>query len=344
MANNEFDKDKSLKSVFDGFISAYAGRKTDVAFSDWLAEKLCQELPELGQDAGTQLANDIIEAVAGYDKMLDDLNQAIEDGQSKDEWLAEHLAEAYDGMPIDAAGEALQRMEEDLISSNIELAGEIDKSTVAGLPVAEPEHSEWNHYRVKNIVKNIGEHVNAAALFAAANALDRHLQGEDSGGISAVIKDAFHGGLEASPEEVKAVVAGTVRVAAERGLMDAMPSDMPIEAIGDMAGVAVEGAKALCDAANGDITLAEALDKAGRAGVAATCRTGAEYLRGAMMRLPGGPIIVDLLGGMLEHLVSSEFIGNVYTTVRRLAVATWEGVKQSTTVKVLVGVKRTILN
>ncbi len=42
MANNEFDKDKSLKSVFDGFISAYAGRKTDVAFSDWLAEKLCQ--------------------------------------------------------------------------------------------------------------------------------------------------------------------------------------------------------------------------------------------------------------------------------------------------------------
>lgn len=344
MDNNEFEKDKSLKSVLESFISSYANRNADVAFSDWLAERLRQEMPELEQDAGTQLANDIIEAVAGYDKMLEDLNQAVEVGQSKEEWLSEHLAEVYNSMPIDAAGEALKRMEEDLISSNMELMGEIDKSGIAGLPVAEPERGEWNHYRVKDTVNNIGKQANAAVLFAAANALDRHLQGEKIGGINAVIKDAFQGGIEASPEEVKAVVAGTVRVAAERGLVDAMPSDMPIEVIGDMAGVAVEGAKALCDAANGDITLAEALDKTSRAGVAATCRTGAGYLRGAMMRLPGGPIIVDLLGGMLDHLESSEFIGNVYTAVRGLAVATWEGLKQSKTVKLLGRVKRTILN
>lgn len=344
MNNNEFEKDTSLRSVLGGFIGSYANRDTDVAFPDWLAERLRQELPELEQDASARLANDIIGAIAGYDKTLHDLNRAVEAGQPKEEWLSEQLEEAYADMPLNAAGEALQRMETDLLSSNMRLMGGINQSSTGGATVAETEPGEWNRYAIKAKVYNIGKLLQDGALFAAANALNRHIEGENAGDINAIVKDALQGGLKASPEEVKAVVAGAIQIAVEKGLIDMMPSDMPMEVIGDWAGAVVEAAEALYDAANGDISLTEALDKAGRAIVAAGCRGGAGYLHGKLMGLPGGPILVDLLGGLLDHLESPEFFENVYTTIRDLAVATWEGIKRSNTVKALNEMKQALLN
>lgn len=341
MNNNEFEKDTSLGSVLGGFIGSYANRDTNVAFPDWLADRLRQELPELEQDASARLANDIIGAIAGYDKTLHDLNRAVEAGQSKEEWLSEQLEEVYAGMPLNAAGEALQRMEIDLLSSNMQLMGGSNQSAPGGTSAAETESGEWNRYSIKAKIYNIGRQLQAAVLFAAANALNRHLHGEDAGKINAIIRDALQGALKASPEEVKAVVAAAIQVAAEKGFKDILPSNTPIEVICDLAGAAVEAAEALYDAANGDISLTEALDRAGRAVVAAGCRYGAGYLREKLVRLPCGPILVDLLGGLLDHLESPKFFENVYATIRDLAVATWEGIIQSTTVEVIKeGVRR----
>lgn len=167
-------------------------------------------------------------------------------------------------------------------------------------------------------------------LSAAANAMTRKLQDGEAGGISAVINDALQGGLQSEPEEVKAVVSGAVRAAAERGLTEILPQDTSVEVIGGFAGAAVEGAMALCDAANGTISMTEAMDRTGRAGVAAGCRIGAELLRGKVASIPVvGPIFVDLLGGLFDHLESSTFVNDVYTAVRNTAVATWNGVKES---------------
>lgn len=338
MSNNEFEKDTSMRNVLSGFIGSYAHRDTDVAFPDWLADRLRQELPELEQGASARLANDIIGAIAGYDKTLHELNRAVEAGQPKEEWLSEQLEEVCAGIPLNAAGEALLHMEIDLVSSNMQLMGGIDQSSTGGTSAAETEPSEWNRYGIKAKIYNIGKMLQAAVLFAAANALNRHLHGEDAGAINAVIKDVLYGAMKASPEEVKAVVAAAIQIAAEKGFMD---MDIPLEIIGDWAGAVVEAAEALYDAANGDISLTEALDKAGRAMVAAGCRGGAGCLHGKLICLPGGPILVDLLGGLLDHLESPEFFENVYTTIRDLAIATWEGIMQSTTVEVIKeGVRR----
>ena len=127
MEKNEFEKNITLKDILGGFIQAYTRRDTDMAFPDWLADRLRQELPEMAPETSVRLANDIIGAVAGYDQTLRDLNQAIEAGQSKEEWLAEQLEKIYDDMPTDAAGESLLRMEAELVSSNMQLMGETDR-------------------------------------------------------------------------------------------------------------------------------------------------------------------------------------------------------------------------
>ena len=338
MDNNRFENDTSLRGTLDGFIRSYAQRDTGMAFPDWLADRLRQELPELKPDASVRLVEDITKAVAGYDQTLRDLNQAVESGQSKEEWFSEQLARVYEDMPPDAAGESLQRMEAELVSSNMRLMGEIEPAQTGEIITADGETAptEWNKYSLKAKANSIGQQLNSIALTAVAGAMNRNLNGDNTA-ISEVITDAFQTGLRSSPEEVKAVVAGAVRASAERGLIDALSADTPIEVIGDLAGAAVEGAEALCDAASGNITMTEALDKVGRAGVAAGCRAGAGVLRKSIASLPGGPVLTDLLGGLIDHVASSKFINNVYTAVRGAAVATWEGLKQS---KIVNGLKR----
>lgn len=325
MKKNSAEKDLVLKNMLDSFIRSYAQRDTDMAFPDWLANRLRQELPEMEPEASVRLAGDIIEAIAGYDQALHNLNQAIESGQSKEEWLSEQLEKAYEGMPIDAVGETLQRMEVELAVSNMQLMGEADSSAAEELSEVETEPVEWNEYSVRAKTYSIGQQLDAMALSTAASALSRELTEEESEAGDAVA-NALHNGLKA---EVKAVVAGAVRVCAEKGLEKVLPSDAPVEVIGDLAGVAVEGAEALYDAANGDISATEAMDKVGRAGVAAGCRIGARKLKGWVLTLPYGPLVVDLLGGLFDHMETPQFINNVYTVVRDAAVATWEGLKKA---------------
>lgn len=179
MENNRQEKDMALKDMLGAFMCSYAQRDTDMAFPDWLANKLCQELG-LEPEAGARLADDIIGAVADYDQTLHALNQAIEAGQSKEEWLSEQLEAVYQDMPLDAAGKALQRMETGLAVSNTQLIGEIDGSAVTELPVAEAEPVEWNKYSVKAKANSIGQQINSMVLCAAANALDKKVNGEQA--------------------------------------------------------------------------------------------------------------------------------------------------------------------
>ena len=103
-----------------------------------------------------------------------------------------------------------------------------------------------------------------------------------------------------------------------------------METICDMAGVAVEGTEALADVASGKSTMIEAMDRTGRAAVAAGCRYCSGALKGFIITsVPFGPLVVKLLGGLFEHMESPRFFNNVYTTVRDLAVATWEGAKSA---------------
>lgn len=335
MENTNFAESRSLKDMLGGFIDSYAKRDANVDFSTWLSDKLCQEMPNMTSEESARLAGEIMAAVTDYNKTLQKLNEAIDSGCSKEEWLCEQLEEVYADMPPEEAGNALQRMENDLLTANMQLMGEIDQSVADGMSTVDSESVEWNRYILKDKAKNIGKQVANGVLFAAANALNQKQQGAETIEIGAVVNDALRGGLQASPDEVKAVVAGAVRVAAEKGLADYLSPDTPIEDIGDLAGVAVEGAEALSDAVNGKITTTEAMDRVGRAGVAAGCRVGARNLRGYLLGLPGGLILVDLLGGLLNHMEGSQFVDQVYTVVRGAAIATWEGIKQSKTVAAL---------
>lgn len=343
MDNGKF-AEETLKNILSSFIDSYAKRDKSIGFSEWLEDKLLQEMPDMTKEAGKKLAGEIIEAVADYDKTLDDLNRAIDAGQSKEEWFSEQMAESYADMPFDAVGDKLQQIENDFSSLNIELIREIDNTQVGGESIADNESVEWNEYSVKSKIHEIGKQIMLSGMAAAANAIKDKIQDGESVGIGDIVKETFQDGLKKDSGEVKAAVAGAVKVAAQKGLADILPTDTPTEIICDMAGAAVEGAEALFDAANGERTITEALDKIFRAVIVAGCRYSAKLLNGVVLSVPFGPILVDLLDGLFEHMEQPKFIENVYTVIRDAAVATWEGIKESRFIRSFERMKNKLLN
>lgn len=326
----EYTGNAALRNMMGDFISSYAQRDTTVDFSIWLSDKLRQELPDMTPEASSKLTAEIVAAVAGYDRTLHELNAAVAAGQPKEEWLSEQLEAAYQDIPVEEVGKALQQVEAELISSNRFIA-RIDPATVEDLGPIETESIEWNRYRIKAVANNIGRQANMLVLSAAVNAMSRKIQDGESGGLSAIITDALQGGLQSEPEEIKAVVSGAIRAATEKGLTDLLPQDTPTEVIGELSGVAMEGARALFGAASGSISTTEAMDMTGRATFAAACRLGSGTLREFVSEadLPGGTILVELFGFLCDCIESPEFIDEVYPAVRNAVITAWNRVNES---------------
>lgn len=321
-------RESSFKNILHNFISSCEGRDQGQDFSDWLADKLIQEVPDMSEETGRKLAREIIGGIDDYNKTLNELNDAIGAGQSKEEWFAERMGKAYAGMPFNNAGERFQQVEESLVTSNIQLMHEIDAEPADEINITETDQAGWNEYSVKDKVKKIGKQVELAGTAIVANVIKKKAERDEKVNIGDIVRETFQDGAIES-KEVKAAVAGAVKVAAMKGLENRLPADTPTEMICDMAGVAVEGAEALYDVANGEGTISDALDKIGRAGVAAGCRYGASMLKGFLLRQAWGGLLVDLLGGLLDHMKTPKFAENVYIVVHDAAIATWEGIKET---------------
>lgn len=340
----------SLKGILGSFMDSYAGRDVGLEFSGWLADKLCQKIQGLSKEAGGKLAAEIMEAVAAYDRTLDELNAAVKSGQSKEEWFAERLAEDYADMPAATAGEKLLQIEENVAVSNWQLMQEISETQTEdrvseGEVIKESKETsvEWNEYSVKNKAYEIAKQVVMTGTAVAANVIKERIQGEDAVDIGNVLKESLQDGLIKDSEEVKAVVAGAVKVAAEKGLDNIVPEDVTTDVIGAVAGAAVESAESLFDAATGKATMFEAVDRIGMATVAAGGRLAGKAFKGVLGKVPYvGRILVDAAGGLLDHLKSPRFAQNAYRTIRDMAVDTWEGVKQSCVGRVFAGLKKAV--
>lgn len=323
-------QEKVMNDVLGSFIGSYARRDKSIGFSDWLESRLRQEIPDMPKEASVKLAGEIIEAVTGYDQTLHELNTAIEAGQSKEEFFAERMAQSYADLPPEVAGERLQLIENGYTASNLQLIQELDATQQEDVPVVNANPVNWNEYSLKDKTYQIVKKVGLSGLAAAANALKYNMESTGAVGLKDGVSEALKESLKTDGQEVKAAVAGAVKVVVVKGLSDTLPSDTPTEAICDMAGAAVESAEALCDAANEKTTMTEALDKVGRAGVALGCRCCAVTLKGMLGRVPFvGPPLTVLLSGLFDHMEGPKFAENVYHVVHDTAVATFEGIKET---------------
>lgn len=224
-------KNTQLKDTLNSFITSYAERNSEVGFSEWLEQKLQQEIPSLSKEASKKLTEDIIQAVADHDSTLNDLNSAVESGQQTDEWLAENLEEEYKDMPQETVGEKLLQLESDYAASNIKLmengTNKLDETST----FAEDEQVSWDKYSLKSKIYDIGKQVAMNGIAITATALKNKVESGEELNIGDAVTETLQDGLIEDTSEVKAVVAGAMKAVAEKGIEKALPEDTPTEYI-----------------------------------------------------------------------------------------------------------------
>jgi hypothetical protein len=297
------DKNKNaLSDVIGSFIGDYAERDKAVIFADWLAERLQKEMSSLSAEQAQSLCADIIASVGEFDKTLEDLNKAIEAGQSKEEWLAERLIVATEEMSHEDAGNALTLIEQGLDDSNNQLMQNIGEEVV---DTKISKVVDWNKYSVKAKILEIGQQVLLNGMAATASAVKQNIEGEETVSASDVIKTALLSGEDVDRGEVKSVVAGAIQAAAGLGLDDTLPADVSIKLTGDIAGVAVETAGALVDLASGKITMLESQNIIGRASIVGSCRMFGTILKSVVSPVSLIPVVGKQLSCAIEGLIDT---------------------------------------
>lgn len=328
MENNENGK---IRIILNGFIDDYAERDPNVEFSKWLSDKLQVEVQGADGEFTKNLADKIIEGILNGDKTSDELNQAVEDGKTKEKWFTDKMAEVCDGMDVQETGDVLSKMEYELskvdenllYGENENLANEYNQNDA---PV------EWNKYSVKDMLNRIARKLAVFSLGNIAKALENRARGVENDDVKDFEKNLFINCLKNNNSEVKAMIAGALEVVAQNKLDDTLPSDTPVEVICDLAGGVVDAAVVVVDFVDGNVTKMEAVDRIGRGGIAALCRGICHCIEMKVATIPCvGPIYVDLLGGLFEHMKGPVFADNVYKVFHDAAIATWEGLKDKFT-------------
>lgn len=319
-----------LKNVLNDFLSAYAQRDQNVAFQDWLVDMLRKKLPDLTAEAGRVLVDGIAGAVNGFNQKLREVDAAPASGLSKEEWLAEQLVKSSSALPPEEAGKQLLEMEDELIQSNT-AALSMDGAQDTKIPDAVADPAGWNKDTLKKKAREIAEQAVLAGLGVAANAAKHKMDGDGSLRLREAVGEALQDGLTNALEEVKMLVAGAIRVAAENGAVAGLDKDTPIEVFVSIAGFVVEGGQAIFAAVNGKIRPEEAAEKVCKAGITA-CAYSVDVLKWHIQgQFPViGTVAVELLGGLFDHMKSPEFVDNVYTVFHDMAVATLDGMRQPT--------------
>ena len=119
---------------------------------------------------------------------------------------------------------------------------------------------------------------------------------------------------------VKAVAAGALKVASEKGIIRLIPAGTAIGTIANIACVSIENIKILSKVATGELTMDQAMDQMGRTSISMVYSLGwgdAGTGAAAPSWIPiVGPIVGGLVGGIVGGMAGSKFGETVYNGLR----------------------------
>ena len=264
---------QKLSPLFETFLTYYD--KSTEGNPDWLSSTLQSENPEKSSEEISALSDNIRQSVNIWNENLASLNDYCDEGNSKEEWLAERLQEAGEGedaaeynQGLAQAGGTLHAYNEQTINrlAGRELVDDEDSDIIEAEPVESPN---WEEEDTSALASHLAKEVNVANLagtvlregWKMAEALP---ESEGFTGLKKVA-DALRSGEDS---DVKAAATAALQTGIDRGLVPIIPKDAPISVVSGVACYGVEQAKIMLQYADGDISGAKALEMSGRTAAA----------------------------------------------------------------------------
>lgn len=137
-----------LKPILKDFVSSWA-EHNDQPTEEWLPKKLGEYLPEKSADEIAATSNDIIVSIETAEKAAASLNDAVNDGRSKEKWFASQAQKAVSGMSSQEASRyladldaALQNANDSLYRTILTKAGSVNQNPSLDGFIAEQYHAQ----------------------------------------------------------------------------------------------------------------------------------------------------------------------------------------------------------
>lgn len=164
---------KELTKIIKRFMNSYVSRDKSINDREWLSCEIKKELPELSDTEAINISNECFDGVEKFDNNLKSINEAIENGSTKESWFCKKVQEASIGMSVNDVGNYLDSIQNSITNSNIQMKrvitnmdGNINQNMNLDGFMAEQHHvnsfnmnAELNNssYRAEVKVPGIGE-------------------------------------------------------------------------------------------------------------------------------------------------------------------------------------------
>lgn len=163
---------KAIKELFKRNLKSYKEKDVSMSDEEWLERLFQTELAGIIlEEEARQDAKEIASAISEYNENLTSVNEAAENGVSKERWLADKLSLGCSAVAANEYGQALQSIDDMLYRGNMEMAEALSRS------------SDGHIMMSPNLDGNIAEHMIAkTAEFSAG------LQGKN---IKVDVREAY---------------------------------------------------------------------------------------------------------------------------------------------------------
>jgi len=344
---NDYISEEEAKAVSDlilRFQMEYARKDDNVTDQEWLALQFARELPDITEDEAAKKASEVVEAIHTFDENLDSVNNAAQNGISKESWLADQVQTASSGMDLNQYGQILEAADALFYNRNQELMTMLTPAANGNVPSAAANEAEkmkstqasgnaagsrveYTITQIRNLAKSIGKNAGIMAAFVNATTVGYDLaykmvKKESAQTDDTAKEEAMKAELEVGAEaSVKLITSGALVVAVQKGLLSVIPMGTPVAVLVNIPCAAVENIKIIRRIASGEISATKGLDQMGRvmvsmAGGMVVSAGGSLLATSLVAWIPivGAPLaaVTGLIGGVAGFSAGSNVGNKIY--------------------------------
>lgn len=259
------DKENTIEisSLVSKFIVDYLkNAQNSENVEQWVAGKMQSEIPDMDSSEASDISAKITSTINNINSTIQSINNAAENGVTRESWFIKNFDKATADKSAGAKGKILTDMANGLCNALKAFSAEAENYDVLAEVDEAWDDSKWDEYTLSDIATKVVQQAGAASLKVLEEAFNDAVEQGIESGINADVISPIGSAIDIG---IKTAAAGALNAAYKKGLFEGiLPEDISIQSLADIAVGAVENIKIFAQAAQGEISVEEAIEKAQR--------------------------------------------------------------------------------
>ena len=315
------EEKEGLFSTAKDMLSSWLGRSKEQSTEEWLSDALSEHL---GSGAA-EIAENLLGGITSFNDNLRQIDEQCKAGSTKEAWLQEKI----DAMPAEseqAKGEYLSAANTALAIGNTAVQKMLHASDAA-IEMREieenisGEETEWNKLSLKSMTSNLVQQAVLSGIGGGAlSANCERVEADGSVSLAENIDPANEPVGSEVDVGLKAVAAGALKVASDKGIIPFLTKKTPLAVISTVACWGMESVRTVGQVFRGQLSVAKAVERMGRVSSAAVgelCVNGIAAKSIAAIPILG-PIVGVALGESVTKAANNKVANMVYEGFKKI--------------------------